>query len=88
MDEYEYTDEVEKEVDAIEAKALKIVQQTHPDIKFVYNRYSMYDCMDRFWDYPGKWYASFKLPNGVQNETELINIIVKGTIERLGKSRK
>ena len=85
MDEYEYIEEVEKEIEAIEGKALRIVQMTHPEVKFVFNRYSIDDCLERFWDYPGKWYASFKLPGGVRNEEDLVKIIVKDTMERFAK---
>ena len=85
MDECEYIEEVEKEIESIEGKALRIVQLTHPEIKFIFNRYSVDDCMEKFWDYPGKWYASFKLPRGVRDEEELVKIIVRDTIERFGK---
>lgn len=83
MSEYDenYTKEVEKEIEKIRAKALKIVQNTHPEINTVIDNRTIYDYSESVWDYPGKWYLYFKLPNGFNNEIELALSIAKDTID-------
>ena len=88
MDDYEesYMTEVEKEVDEIRSAALKLVQKTHPEIERVIDRRTIDDYSEKIWDYPGKWYPYFKLPNGFQDKEELIRAIAEETIQYNQKS--
>ena len=81
MSDIEYIEGVEKKVEAIRDKALQIVQLTHPEIKYVYDPRSIDDYCGKVWDYPGKWYSTgFTLPKGISSEHNLIQIIVRDTI--------
>ncbi len=80
-DNYNYTKDVEDEVDKIRAKALKIVQSINPKISCVIDPYSINSYCDRQWDYPGAWYVYFKYPDGIRKEVELIDKIVKKTLD-------
>lgn len=90
MDSYDedYTLEVEREVDELRAEALKLVQKTHPEIEHVFDRRSIYDYSERVWDYPGKWYLYFTLPNGFKRKEELILAIADETIRYFSKGKK
>lgn len=95
MERYDeaYVKEVEREVDELRAEALKLVRKLHPECEYVVDRRSIYDYSERFWDYPGQWYLSFKLPGGYRNKQELILAIAEETIRSLehqkqGKPRK
>ena len=76
-DSYNYTKDVEDEVDKIRAKALKIVQSINPKISCVIDPYSISEYCERQWDYPGAWYVYFKYPARIRSEAELIDKIVK-----------
>ena len=78
--EWEYLSGVEKEVDEIREKALAKVQAVNPDISVVVDNYTLDDYCYKQWDYPGKWYCFFQLPQGVRSEEELIHQIVAETI--------
>lgn len=78
--------DVEEEVDRIREKALRIVQQTRPDIEHVVDRRSIYDYCERQWDYPGKWYAYFTLPGSFKSEDEVVLAIAEDTIDYFSKS--
>ncbi len=82
MDDYDesYIVEVEKEVESFRNAALKKVQMTHPEIEFVIDRRIIDDYCNKTWDYPGKWYVSFKLPEGFRSKEELIDAIAAETI--------
>ena len=85
MSEYEYYDTVAKKVDEIRDAALHIVQKTHPEIKYVIDRRTIDDYSNKIWDYPGKWYLEFKLPNGFRSKEKLIEVIVADTIQYFSK---
>lgn len=88
MSEYEYFDSVAKKVDEIRDAALHIVQKTHPEIKYVIDRRTIDDYSYKTWDYPGKWYLGFKLPNGFRSKEKLIEAIVADTIQYFSKSQE
>lgn len=83
----DYLSEVEKEIDEIRNEALKAVQRTHPEIKAVTDRRTVYDYCERVWDYPGKWYMYFKLPSGFKRKEELILAIARDTIDYFTEKR-
>ena len=87
MSEYEYYDTVAKKVDEIRDAALHIVQKTHPEIKYVIDRRTIDDYSNKIWDYPGKWYLEFKLPNGFRSKEKLIEVIVADTIQYFSKGK-
>ena len=82
MDSYDedYTNEVEKEIGKIRSAALTLVQKTHPEIDAVIDRRSFRDYSERVWDYPGKWYTYFRLPDGFRRKEELILAIAEDTL--------
>lgn len=82
MDDYEesYITEVEKEVEEIRSAALKKAQMTHPEIAYAIDRRTVDDYCNKTWDYPGKRYVSFKLPDGFLNKEELIAAIAAETV--------
>ena len=88
MEDYEesYIAEVEKEVDGIRSAALISVQKTHPEIEHVIDRRTLDDYSEKIWDYPGKWYPYFKLPNGFQNKEELVRAIAEETVRYYQKN--
>ena len=86
--EENYTLSVERNVDEIRAEALKLVQRTHPEIICVVDRRSINDYSERIWDYPGKWYLYFKLPNGFRRKEDLIRAIAEETIQYFTKNQK
>ena len=84
----EYWEAAEKDVGEVRDAALKKVQQTHPDVKFVIDRRSIDDYCYKTWEYPGKWYyAGLKLPNGFSSKEELIDAIAEETIRYFSKKR-
>ena len=82
----DYTLSVERKVDEIRAEALKIVQKINPKIQYVVDRRSINDYSERIWDYPGKWYLYFKLPDGFRRKEELIHAIVEETLQYFSKN--
>ena len=60
-DNYNYTKDVEEEVDKVRTKALKIVQSINPKISCVIDPYSINSYCDRQWDYPGARPLRFRL---------------------------
>ena len=87
-DDMEYFDEAEKAVESIREAALRIVQLTHPEIKYVVDRRPIDDYSYKTWDYPGKWYyAGFKLPSGFRNKEDLIRSIAEDTIQHFSKKK-
>nr|MCR5151010.1 hypothetical protein [Clostridiales bacterium] len=79
--EMEYFEEAEKEVGSIRKAALRIVQLTHPEIKYVIDRRSIDDYVYKTWDYPGKWYYSgFKLPAEFRTKEDLIHAIAEDSV--------
>ena len=89
MDRYDegYAKEVEREVEALRAEALRLVQQTHPEIEHAVDRRSIDDYCERVWDYPGQWYLYFKLPGGFRRKEELILAIAEETVRYHTKSK-
>ena len=87
MDDYDenYVKSVEKEVDEIRASALKLVHVLHPEIEVVIDRRTIDDYCEKIWDYPGKWYLYFKLPNGFRKKEDLIAAIAEETIQYFSK---
>lgn len=82
MDKYDegYVKEAEREIEEIRAAALKKAQKTHPEIRYVYDRRSFDDYCEKTWDYPGKWYVSFRLPQGYETKEELIDALAEETV--------
>ena len=78
---YNYVEEVEKKVDEIRDKALKIVQVINPNISCVIDPYTVDDYCEKQWDYPGAWYVYFKYPDGIRKEEELIDKIISKTLD-------
>ena len=83
MNEYDesYIIATESAVTRIRDAALRKVQITHPEIRYVIDRHTVDDYSMKTWDYPGKWYyAGFRLPKGFRSEEELIDGIARETI--------
>ena len=72
--------EAEKEVEEIRAAALRAVQKSHPEIEHVIDRRTVDDYCEKIWDYPGKWYVSFRLPDGFDSKKQLIDTIAGETV--------
>ena len=83
--EWEYLPAVEDRIEAIRDKALAKVQAINPDIVVVVDNHTIDDYCAKQWDYPGKWYCFFQLPDGVRSEEELINKIVADTLACFNK---
>ena len=76
----------ERDVKELRDTALKRVQSTYPEIKFVIDRRTIDDYAYKTWDYPGKWYyAGFKMPKGFHSKEDIINTIVKDTLQYFHK---
>lgn len=82
---WNYQEEVERKIDRIRSMALIEAQQINPDISYVIDKYSFDDYCEKTWEYPGTWYCSFRLPNGVESELELIDIIARETVAYFSK---
>ena len=82
MDDYEesYLKEIEKEIDEIRDAALEAARRSHPGIEAVIDRRTTEDYCERIWDYPGKWYPYFKLPDGFESKEELILAMADETV--------
>lgn len=89
MEPYEesYLRSVEKQVEAIRATALRRVQALRPDIAFVVDRRTIDDYCDKSWDYPGVWYVSFTLPKGFRRKEDVIDRIVRDTLDYFDKKQ-
>ena len=91
MDSYDesFFEQAEKDIDRVRKAALRIVQITHPEIRYVIDRRTIDDYAMKSWDYPGKWYyMGFKLPKGFHSEEELIRRIAEDTIRYFEKQDK
>ncbi len=82
MDEYDesYMAQVEKEVDSIRSAALETARRTDPGIAAVTDPRTLDDYCEKIWDYPGKWYPYFKLPDGFDTKEALILDIAEKTV--------
>ena len=92
MDNVNYMEHVERQVEAIRDAALQKVRQVYPDATFVVDNRTLDDYSYRQWDYPGAWYVGFQLPEGFRKKEALIDAIAEETIKYLegqkrGKSR-
>ena len=83
--DWDYQELVEQEMDEIRNKALKIAQAVNPEIPCVVDDYTLDDYCDKRWEYPGKWYCYFRLPNDVKTKQELIDKIARETIACFNK---
>ena len=72
----------EKKIEEIETAAFERARKINPNIEFLVNNFTIDDYCHKQWDYPGAWYAKgFKLPDGFDNEEELIEHIVSETVD-------
>ena len=60
--------------------ALKLIQKIYPEVTYVIDNRSIDDYSQKTWEYPGKWYLYFKLPDGFHGKEELIHAIAQETI--------
>lgn len=70
----EFRDDVHKE-------ALAKVRAVYPDAESVVDRYQAEDYFDEVRDYPGKWYTVVGTPKGTGSRNNLIDSIVRDTLE-------
>lgn len=90
MDQYDENSysQAESDVEQIRQAALRIVRITHPEIKYVVDRYTIDDYAQKSWEYPGKWYyMGLKLPRGFKTKEELIRSIAENTIRYFTEKR-
>ena len=83
--EWEYLPAVENRIEAIRNKALARLQAVNPDITVVVDNHTIDDYCGKQWDYPGKWYCFFQLPDDVHSEEELISKMVAETLACFNK---
>lgn len=67
----------------IHAEALEKVSLTCPGADRVYYRHPVEAYLTEYWDYPGAWYTMTSIPEGYRSRDELVDAIVKHTIERI-----
>lgn len=66
----------------IHAEALEKVKAVRPDIRSVVDRYPVEAYFQQVWDYPGKWYTAVAVPEEAGSRKQLIDTIVKDTLDR------
>ena len=84
----DYWNEVEDKVEKIRTRALAVARVIDPDVEFVIDRFSVDDYSEKHWDYPGKWYVEFRLPDGFKSEEEVIKDIVEETLRFYQEKKK
>lgn len=84
MDNYNYVEKVEKKIDEIRAEALKRARIIDPRVEYAVDNRTTDDYCEMIWNYPGAWYASFRLPKGFKTKEQLISKIVSDTLEFYG----
>ena len=67
--------------DEIHAAALAKVRAVYPNADRVVDKYPADAYFQEVWDYPGKWYTVIAIPYGVGSRKELIELIVRETLE-------
>ena len=65
----------------IHREALAMVRAVYPCADHVVDRYPADAYFQEVWDYPGKWYTVVGTPPGAGGRKELINSIVRETLE-------
>ncbi len=65
----------------IHKAALEKVRAIFPDAGSVVDQYSVEDYFQKVWDYPGKWYTVVGTPSGAGSRNNLIDTIVRNTLE-------
>lgn len=71
----------------IHAEALEKVRRTYPDADRVYDRHAVEAYLTEYWDYPGAWYTMTSIPDGYKSRDELVDDIVRHTLERMRKEK-
>ena len=67
--------------DEIHREALAKVRAVYPDAGSVVDRYPVEAYFQKVWDYPGKWYTVVAIPEGTGSRKDLVEIIVRDTLE-------
>ena len=67
--------------DEIHSEALTRVKAVHPNADHVVDKYPVDSYFQEIWDYPGKWYTVVGTPTGAGSRKELVNSIVRETLE-------
>ncbi len=88
MATYNYVESVERKVDKIRSKALRLAQAVDPKVGHIVDNRTTDDYCEMIWDYPGAWYASFRLPKGFKTEEQLISQLVRDTLAFYAKKGK
>lgn len=65
----------------IHREALKKVQSVYPEVDFVVDNYPAEAYLQEVWDYPGKWYIMVATPKGTGGRKNLVETIVRNTLE-------
>lgn len=73
--------EVEKEIEEIRNSALEKIKLTHPEIDRVIDSRTTEEYYEKIIGESDKPQASFKLPDGYENKEDLIDEIVRETLE-------
>ena len=86
MSKYNYTEEDLEDAreyrEQIHREALKQARMVHPEITEVYAKNPTDTYFANVWDYPGQWYLYVAIPEQYRTKKDLIDDIVKDTIER------
>ena len=67
--------------DEIHNEALAKVKAVYPNAEKVIDQYPADAYFDKVWDYPGKWYTVISTPQGTGGRKNLVNIIVRQTLD-------
>jgi hypothetical protein len=68
--------------EGVHREALEIIQQNHPEITEVVDRWPVEEYYQYNWEYPGKWYLYVAVPAGSGGRQSLIRTIVSDTLDK------
>ena len=72
--------------EAVHREALERVRAVFPAADEVMDPYPAESYFQQVWDYPGKWYTMIGVPEGAGSRKDLIETIVRRTLEKLRQS--
>ena len=72
----------------IHKAALKKVRDVFPDAVSVVDQYPVEAYFQEVWDYPGQWYTVVGTPQGAGSRNDLIDTIVRNTLEHCRSTGK
>lgn len=72
---------------SIHKEALVKIRKVYPDAQSVVDRYPVEAYLEDVWEYPGRWYTYAAVPKDAGSRDDLVDTIVKDTLEHLRKLR-